>query len=51
MTKPKKNRARHRNPGLPSKDEILKFIKTSDNPAGKREIAKAFSLKGRSACN
>lgn len=47
MTKPKKNRARHRNPGLPSKDEILKFIKTSDNPAGKREIAKAFGLKGQ----
>lgn len=47
MTKPKKNRARHRNPGLPTQDEILKFIKNSDNPAGKREIAKAFGLKGQ----
>ncbi|WP_199799712.1 ribonuclease R [Pseudoblastomonas halimionae] len=47
MTKPKKNRARHRNPGLPTKEKILEFIKTSDNPAGKREIAKAFGLKGQ----
>ncbi|WP_370030938.1 ribonuclease R [Qipengyuania mesophila] len=33
--------------GLPSKDQILEFIQTSDTPAGKREIAKAFGLKGQ----
>jgi ribonuclease R len=32
--------------GLPSRDQILKFIAESDQPAGKREIAKAFGLKG-----
>ena len=33
--------------GLPTKDQILEFIQTSDIPAGKREIAKAFGLKGQ----
>ena len=33
--------------GLPSKQQILEFIQTSDTPAGKREIAKAFGLKGQ----
>ena len=33
--------------GLPSKEQILDFIQTSDTPAGKREIAKAFGLKGQ----
>jgi ribonuclease R len=33
--------------GLPSKDQILEFVRTSDKPAGKREIAKAFGLKGQ----
>ncbi len=33
--------------GLPSKAQILEFIQTSDTPAGKREIAKAFGLKGQ----
>ena len=32
--------------GLPSKDQILQFIQTSPTPAGKREIAKAFGIKG-----
>jgi ribonuclease R len=32
--------------GLPSRKQILDFIQTSDEPAGKREIAKAFGLKG-----
>jgi ribonuclease R len=31
---------------LPSKKEILDFIASSDQPAGKREIARAFGLKG-----
>lgn len=34
-------------PGLPSREQILEFIQTSDKPAGKREIAKAFGLKGQ----
>ncbi|WP_126172816.1 ribonuclease R [Altericroceibacterium xinjiangense] len=33
--------------GLPTKAEILEFIQGSDTPAGKREIAKAFGLKGQ----
>ena len=32
---------------MPSKEQILEFIQTSDTPAGKREIAKAFGLKGQ----
>jgi ribonuclease R len=32
--------------GLPSRQEILDFIESSDTPAGKREIAKAFGLSG-----
>ena len=34
-------------PGLPSKQQILDFIKESPTPAGKREIARAFGLKGQ----
>jgi ribonuclease R len=34
-------------PGLPSKKQILDFITTSDTPAGKREIARAFGLHGQ----
>ena len=30
--------------GLPTREQILTFISTSDTPAGKREIAKAFGL-------
>jgi ribonuclease R len=36
-----KNKTR---PGLPTQAQILHFIETSDVPAGKREIAKAFGL-------
>ncbi|MES2002149.1 MAG: RNB domain-containing ribonuclease [Pseudomonadota bacterium] len=32
--------------GLPTRKQILDFIATSDVPAGKREIARAFGLKG-----
>ena len=35
---------RKTHPGLPSRDQILEFIQTSDTPAGKREIARAFGL-------
>jgi ribonuclease R len=34
------------NSGLPSRKQILDFIQSSSDPAGKREIARAFGLKG-----
>ena len=34
----------HTAPGLPSRDQIMTFIEGSDQPAGKREIARAFGL-------
>src|SRR5947208_2986405 len=37
---------RNRSAGLPSRKQILDFIASSDQPAGKREIARAFGLKG-----
>ena len=36
-----------RSAGLPSRKQILDFIATSDQPAGKREIARAFGLRGQ----
>jgi ribonuclease R len=33
-------------PGFPSRKQIIDFIASSDQPAGKREIARAFGLKG-----
>ena len=38
---------RKRSTGLPSRKQILDFIATSDQPAGKREIARAFGLSGQ----
>ena len=38
--------ARKPKAGLPTPKQILEFIETSDQPAGKREIARAFGLKG-----
>jgi ribonuclease R len=32
--------------GLPSRQQILDFIASSDQPAGKRELARAFGLGG-----
>jgi ribonuclease R len=37
---------RKHQPGLPTREQILEFVQSSDRPAGKREIAKAFGLKG-----
>jgi ribonuclease R len=34
-------------PGLPSRQQVLDFIAQSADPAGKREIARAFGLKGQ----
>ena len=33
--------------GMPTAQQVLDFIQSSDIPAGKREIAKAFGLKGQ----
>ena len=38
---------RKQSTGLPSRKQILDFIATSDQPAGKREIARAFGLSGQ----
>jgi ribonuclease R len=38
--------ARKRSAELPSRKQILDFIAASDQPAGKREIAKAFGIRG-----
>lgn len=32
--------------GLPTREDILAFIEASDQPAGKREIAKHFAIRG-----
>jgi len=42
MAKPPK-----RPQGMPTREQVLDFIQTSATPAGKREIAKAFGLKGQ----
>ena len=33
--------------GFPTEQQIVDFIESSDRPAGKREIARAFGLKGQ----
>ena len=33
-------------PPLPSRDRILAFIRDSEKPVGRREIARAFNIKG-----
>jgi ribonuclease R len=38
---------RRKSAGLPSRKQILDFIASSDQPAGKREIARAFGLSGQ----
>jgi len=45
MASPKKP-ARVKPAGLPTRQQVLDFIAASDTPAGKREIARAFGLKG-----
>ncbi|AKH41590.1 ribonuclease R [Altererythrobacter atlanticus] len=39
--------AKRPTPGLPSRKQVLEFIQTSETPAGKREIARHFGLKGQ----
>ncbi|MGI8944310.1 MAG: ribonuclease R [Qipengyuania sp.] len=42
----KQNRSRQPQ-GVPSQEQILEFLQTDEGAAGKREIAKAFDLKGQ----
>ncbi len=37
----------NRNAGMPSREQIVEFIQTAQGVVGKREIAKAFGLKGQ----
>ena len=37
---------RKQSPALPTRQQVLDFIATSDVPAGKREISRAFGLRG-----
>src|SRR4051794_455850 len=46
-SRPPRNQSRNRPVGLPSRKQILDFIASSDQPAGKREIARAFGLSGQ----
>jgi ribonuclease R len=44
---PAPDKPRHVRPaGMPTRSQVIDFIAQSDQPAGKREIAKAFGLKG-----
>ena len=43
----KKTDTTSRTAGMPSQAEIIEFIQSAEAPAGKREIAKAFGLKGQ----
>ena len=45
--KQKKSPEKVRPAGFPTRDQVMDFITSSDQPAGKREIAKAFGLKGQ----
>ncbi|PJG46911.1 ribonuclease R [Sphingobium sp. LB126] len=40
------SRTKVRPAGFPTREQVMDFIASSDQPAGKREIAKAFGLKG-----
>src|SRR5438045_8987217 len=46
-SRPPRNKSGERASGLPSRKQILDFIASSDQPAGKREIARAFGLSGQ----
>src|SRR6476659_9927479 len=46
-SRPSRNRSIDKPAGMPSRKQILDFIASSDQPAGKREIARAFGLSGQ----
>ncbi|MFO1172579.1 MAG: ribonuclease R [Hyphomicrobiaceae bacterium] len=43
---PKKPKESPKRPGLPSKAEVAAFLETAEGKVGKREIARAFNIKG-----
>jgi ribonuclease R len=43
---PRKPKQARRDAGLPSKQDILDYLRTAPARAGKREIARAFAIKG-----
>lgn len=43
----KQTKAKKPAPGLPTRQQIIDFITSSETPAGKREIAKAFGLSAQ----
>src|SRR4051812_35697807 len=45
-SRPPRNQPGKRPTGLPTRKQVLDFIASSDQPAGKREIARAFGLHG-----
>src|SRR5215212_5430342 len=47
QSRPPRNQSADRTSGLPTRKQILDFIASSDQPAGKREIARAFGLSGQ----
>lgn len=47
MAKRSPNKSKSYQAGMPTREQVLEFIQSSDTPAGKREIAKAFGLKGQ----
>jgi ribonuclease R len=46
-SRPPRNQSGGRPSGLPTRKQILDFIASSDQPAGKREIARAFGISGQ----
>ncbi|HEX7741023.1 MAG TPA: RNB domain-containing ribonuclease, partial [Sphingobium sp.] len=46
-TQKQKKSAKVRPAGLPTREQVMEFVTSSDQPAGKREIAKAFGLQGQ----
>src|SRR6476659_5173357 len=46
-SRPSRNRSIDKPAGMPSRKQVLDFIASSDQPAGKREIARAFGLSGQ----
>src|SRR3954447_9450612 len=45
-SRPPRNQPGKRPTGLPTRKQVLDFIASSDTPAGKREIARAFGMHG-----
>ena len=46
-SKPGKSKSRQ---SFPSKEDILDFVESSESKIGKREIARAFNIRGSDRC-